>query len=100
MQVSFRAKRLEECYTSAAKAQRDWDEKTGRRYIERVNILKTAKSAADLYKIPSLNFHPLKGDKQGLYSITLVGRWRMEVSFQDERLTIVRVEEVTRHYGD
>lgn len=85
---------------SVKKAQREWDEKTARRYIERVNILKHAKSADDLYKIPGFNFHPLQGNKKGLYSLTLIGRWRMELSFQGERLTIVRVEEVTQHYGD
>jgi len=82
------------------KAQREWDQKVARRYIERVNILKKAKSAEDLYGIPPLNFHPLKGNKKGMYSITLIDRWRMEVSFNDEALTIVRVEEVSQHYGD
>ena len=100
MQVSFKTTRLQQCYTSVKKAQREWDEKVARRYIERVNILKKAKAAKDLYTIPPLNFHPLRGNKKGMHSITLIDRWRMEVSFQDEALTIVRVEEVSQHYGD
>ena len=100
MQVHFRTKRLQECYEKSSKAQREWDEKVARRYIERVNILKSAKSAADLYKIPSLHFHRLKGDKEGLYARTLMDRWRMVVSFKDEPLTVVSVEEVKQHYGD
>lgn len=100
MQVNFRTKRLQECYESHKKAQREWDEKVARRYIDRVNILKTAKSAAELYTLPSLRFHPLKGDQTGRSSITLLDRWRMEVSFENEELTIVRVEEVSQHYGD
>ena len=100
MKVTFRTVRLQQCYEDSKKAQREWDEKVARRYIERVNVLKAAKSAEDLYKIPPLRFHPLEGDKKGTYSITLIGRWRMEVSFQDEALTVTRVEEVTQHYGD
>jgi proteic killer suppression protein len=100
VQVSFRTKQLEACYTDAKKAQRAWDEKVARRYIERVNILKHAKSLDDLHKILVLRFHQMQGDKKGRYSITLIGRWRMEVSFQDEKLLLVRVEEVSQHYGD
>lgn len=100
MRVEFRTGALKGCYTNSAAAARKWGDKVGRRYIERVNILKKARSADDLYKIPPLHFHPLKGDKKGRYAITLIDRSRMIVSFQDDALTIVRVEEVTEHYGD
>lgn len=100
MQVQFRTNRLLECYQNSKKAQKEWGEKVARRYIERVNILKHAKTAEDLYKIPSLHFHPLTGDKKGLYALTLTDRWRMEVSFEDEALMVVRVEEVSQHYGN
>jgi proteic killer suppression protein len=100
VQVTFRTTRLAECYTNSTTAQREWGDKVARRYIERVNILKASRSTVDLQKIPSLRFHPMKGNKEGRHSITLVDRWRMEVSFQDRALTIVRVEEVSAHYGD
>jgi len=45
VQVGFRTSRLRECYESIKKAQRQWDEKVARRYIERVNVLMAAKSA-------------------------------------------------------
>jgi len=47
-----------------------------------------------------LRFHPLKGDRQGQHSITLVDRWRMVVTFRDDVLTVVRIEEVSAHYGN
>jgi len=81
-------------------AVREWGEKVARRYIERVNVLKAAKTADDLYKVAVLRFHPLKGDRQGQYSITLVDRWRMVVTFRDDALTVVRIEEVSAHYGN
>lgn len=100
MRVQFRTTELQKCYEKSQRATRAWGEKVARRYIERVNILKAAKSGDDLYKIPPLKFHAMKGDKAGLYALTLIDRWRMEVSFQDEAMTVVRVEEVSAHYGD
>lgn len=100
MEVTFRTDQLRKCYTESSVAARKWGDKVGRRYIERVNVLKHAKSAAELYTVPPLHFHPLKGDRQGRHSITLIDRWRMVVSFTGDALTIVRIEEVSAHYGD
>lgn len=44
--------------------------------------------------------HALKGDRQGQCSLTLVGRWRLIITVRDEAMTVVRVEEVSKHYGD
>jgi proteic killer suppression protein len=100
VQVEFRTARLERCYVQFRAAVREWGDKAARRYIERINVLKSSKSADDLYKVPSLAFHPLKGDEKGRYALTVIDRMRMVVSFRDRVKTIVRVEEVTQHYGD
>lgn len=100
MQVQFRTKGLRDCYERHETATQEWGAKVGRRYIERINIFKAAKTADDLYKVTVLHFHPLTGDKKGLYALTLIDRWRLIVSFRDEAMTIVRVEEVNQHYGD
>jgi plasmid maintenance system killer protein len=100
VQVEFRTNRLRACSAKSSEGAREWGEKVGRKYIDRVNVLKHAKSADDLHAIAPLRFHVLKGDRQGQHSITLIGRWRMVVTFRDDALTIVRVEEVSQHYGD
>lgn len=100
MPVEFRTARLRKCYTNSAAAAREWGDKVGRRYIERVNVLKAAKSADDLHRITALRFHPLKGNQEGRHAMTLVDRWRMVVTFRADALTVVRVEEVSAHYGD
>ncbi len=100
MQVEFRTKRLRKCYVESAAAAREWGDKIARRYIERVNVLKAARSLDDLHKIPPLRFHPLKGERQGQHAITLIDRWRMVVTFRGDAMTIVRIEEVSAHYGD
>ena len=100
MEVEFRTDKLRKCYTESSVAFRAWGNKVGRRYIERVNVLKQAKSADEISKVAALRFHPLKGDRQGEYGITLIDRWRMVVSFRDDAMTAVRIEEVSAHYGD
>ena len=100
MEVEFRTHRLRSCYVDSSVGAREWGDKVARRYIERVNVLKAAKAADDLYKVAVLRFHPLKGNRQGQHSITLVDRWRMVVTFQDDALTVVRIEEVSAHYGN
>ena len=100
MQIEFRTNRLRSCYADSSAGAREWGDKVARRYIERVNVLKAAKTIDDLYKVAALRFHALKGDRQGQHSITLVDRWRMVVTFRDDALTVVRIEEVSARYGN
>ena len=100
MFVRFATSRLERCYREISFAQREWGPKVGRTYIQRVNTLWAAKDGRDLFALRSLHLHPLKGDLEGRYSIRLGERERLIVSFENDAWTIVRVEEVSRHYGD
>ena len=50
-----------------------------------------------LFDLMSLHLHPLTGDRQGYYSLTLSGRWRLILTVEGDTVTI---EEVTNHYGD
>ncbi len=54
----------------------------------------------DLFALRALDLHPLKGDRKGQYAIRLGDRERVIVTFADAGLTVVRIEEVTQHYGD
>ena len=100
MDVRFRATELREAYTTQKKAVKLWGQVVARKYVQRIDGLYAAGSADDLFKIPPLRFHPLEGDKEGKYSLTVHGRTRLIVSFDDEALTKAVVEEVNRHYGD
>jgi proteic killer suppression protein len=98
--IRFRTKGLCKCFDRHQEAVRQFGDVVARRYIQRVGILAQCKSAADLGAFPSLRFHPLKGDRAGQYSITLIGRTRMVVTFEDEAMEVVCIEEVGEHYGD
>lgn len=99
MQVRFRTNELREAFETHQRGVRLWGNEVARRYIQRVKILESANSADDLFKIPPLNFHPLTGDREGKYSIVLVGRSRMITTFEDLAMSIAWVEEVT-HDGN
>lgn len=100
MVVRFATRRLERCYREFRLARREWGEKVGRTYIQRVNTLFAARDGRDLFALRSLDMHPLKGDRRGHYAIRLGERERLIITFEDDAWTIVSVEEVSKHYGD
>lgn len=100
MEVRFRTVHLRKCFESQKLARRAWGAEVARRYVERVLILSNSRNATDLTRFPSLRFHPLEGTRQGQYAVTLVGRYRLIITFEDKAMEIVCVEEVSKHYGD
>jgi len=54
----------------------------------------------EIRKLPGLNCHPLKGDREGEFGVTLTGRWRLVFSLQGKNDEIIRIKEVSKHYGD
>ena len=54
--------------------------------------LDTAQSIEDL-DIPGYRLHPLKGNKQGIWSITVSGNWRVTFEFIDGNVYIVNYED-------
>lgn len=100
MEVKFRTAELREAYTTQKKAMKLWGQVVARKYVQRIDALYAARSADDLFKIPQLRFHPLEGDKEGKYSLTVHDRIRLIVSFEDEAMTKMVVEEVSKHYGN
>jgi len=100
MEVTFATVELEKRYRSSAEGRKAWGEKTAKRYVQRVDALYEAEAAKDLYALKALQLHPLKGRRQGQHAMRLDDSWRLIVRFGDEELTIVRVEQVSKHYGD
>lgn len=75
-------------------------ERVARSYVQRVNILYAAKDIRDLFALRAFDMHPRKGGRKGQYAIRLGGRERLIKAFADAELTVVRIEEVSQHYGD
>ena len=100
MQVTFRNKKLEKCYGGYKSACREWGNDVARKYIQRIDIIQETANMKDLCALPGLNCHELKGNQAGQYAIRLLGFWRLIFTLRDKQMEIVRVEEVSKHYGD
>ena len=100
MEIGFANKRLERCFREHRSAVRAFGDEVARRYIQRINIMKAARSLDELTRLPALRCHPLKGQRAGQYAIDLTGFYRLIFTLHGKSLTIARIEEVSKHYGD
>lgn len=73
-----------------------------RRYQKTINFLKNSSSIEALWKIHSLNYEVLSGDKVGRSSVRVNEKYRVEftvLTTSDEPvLTICNVVELSNHY--
>lgn len=100
LDVKFRTKRLEECYQHHKVAVREFGDEIARRYVLRINIIKSTRSVDELRRLPGLRFHALSGSRQGQYAINLTGFYRLIVTLHGAAFEVVQIEEVSKHYGD
>ena len=95
--VKFSKRYLEKCYRIKSEAIKRWGPVIAENYIRRINVLYAVESVDDLYLIPQLHFHPLKGDRRGQYAISLSGRARLIVEIENNTIIII-MEVNTKHY--
>lgn len=100
MEIRFKTKKLEKQYLNSKEAIKAYGLQVAKKYIQRVTILKNAKNFEELYSVPTLDFHPLKGNRKGQYALTLTGYWRLIITNDGEIFDIAKIEEVSDHYGD
>lgn len=100
MEVTFQTRKLEREYEESKRAIRAYGQAVATRYIERINIIKHATDIEQLKKLPVIDCHPLKGDRKGEWSIKLTGQARLIFTLEGEALDVVRIKEVSKHYGD
>lgn len=100
MEVRFKTNKLQKQYENSKDAIKAYGIDVAKRYIQRVNILKSAKSFDDLYTIAQLKFHPLTGDREGEFAISLTGFYRLIITNDGDTFDIAKIEEVSKHYDD
>jgi proteic killer suppression protein len=100
LEIRFKTKKLEKQYVSSNEAIKAYGMQVAKKYINRVNILQSAKSFDDLYSMPILKFHPLTGDRKGEYAISLTGYYRLIITNDGDIFDIVKIEEVSKHYDN
>lgn len=100
MEIRFRTRHLEQCFLEHKAATRAFGVDVARRYVQRIQIIKAARSADELRSLPGLRFHSLSGDRRGQFAMNLTGFYRLIVTLHGAQLEIVQIEEVSKHYGD
>ena len=100
MEIRFRTNKLQRQYERSDAAVKAYGEQVARRYVQRINVIKHARDIEELQRLPGLGCHPLKGDRAGEWAVKLTGFYRLIFTLESERLQIVLIEEVSKHYGD
>ena len=87
---TFKHKGLERFFTSGT--TRGIQAKHANKLRMQLAALDTATTIDDL-DIPGYRLHPLKGDREGIWSITVSGNWRVTFEFTDGNVYIVNYED-------
>lgn len=98
--IKFRTRKLEKCFSDSRQAVKEFGPQVGRKYIQRINIIKSTRSLEDLKALPGLRCHSLKGDRAGQYAVNLPGFYRLIFIAKGDTLNIVTIEEVSKHYDN
>jgi toxin HigB-1 len=89
---------LAEAGTSLSRASRLFGVPIGRKYIQRLAVLRAADKFTQLFGFQALRLHPLKGNRAGQFAITLTGNFRLIIEkVKEDRVNIVDVED---YHGD
>ena len=100
MEIKFKTNKLQKQYENSKDAVKAYGMDVAKKYIQRVNILKSTKSFDELYKIPQLKFHPLTGNRNGEFAISLTGFYRLIITNDGDSFDIAKIEELSKHYDD
>lgn len=73
-----------------------------RGYIKAINALKGARIIEDLYRVKSLHYEMLVGDKKGIESVKVNNQYRIEFTskkiVEETIITICNILELSNHY--
>ena len=98
MDIGFASSRPAEASLSLSEATRLFGVPIGRKYIQRLAILRAVDKFTHLYGHKALLLHPLRGNRAGQYAITLTGNYRLIIEQVSE--DAVRILGVEDYHGD
>ena len=98
MELEFSSNRLTNASVSFSEASRLFGMPVGRKYIQRLAVLRATDKFSQLYGHRALRLHPLKGNRVRQYAISLTGNYRLIIEKIQE--DIVRIMDVEDYHGD
>ena len=94
MEIEFSSNHLMDASVSISEASRLFGVPIGRKYIQRMAIIRAVEKFSQLYGFQALKLHPLKGNRAGQYSMTLTGNYRLILEkIREDKARIVDVED-------
>ena len=94
MYIEFSSHRLEAASMSLSEAGRLFGIPIGRKYIQRLAVLRATDKFSELYGHRALRLHSLKGNRTGQYSIIITGNYRLILEkIGEDRVLIIDVED-------
>jgi len=98
VKLAFSSNRLSDASLSLSEAGRLFGIPVGRKYIQRLMILRAIDKFTELYGHRALRLHHLKGNRSGQYALILTGNFRLIIEkIQEDEVRIVDVED---YHGD
>lgn len=98
MEIEFATNRLDTAGRSLSEATRLFGVPIGRRYVQRLGIIRATDHFRELHGHRALRLHPLRGDRSGQYGIALSANFRLILQRITEEK--VRVLDVEDYHGD
>jgi proteic killer suppression protein len=98
VEIEYSTNRLATVSVSIAESIHFLGVPIGRKYIQRITILRATDKFNHLFGLRALRLHPLKGDRTGQYAIALTGNYRLIIEkICEDKVLIVDVED---YHGD
>ncbi|MCI0846548.1 MAG: type II toxin-antitoxin system RelE/ParE family toxin [Chloroflexi bacterium] len=98
MDIQYATNRLNAAGLTLSQATRFYGVSIGRKYIQRLAVIRAVVKFDDLYGHRALRLHTLQGDRSGQYAMTLTGNFRLIIErISDDTLRILSVED---YHGD
>jgi proteic killer suppression protein len=105
VEINFEKEYLQELYENGKTRSKKhrFQPNVIKKYIQTIDKLRVAKNTEELYPIKSLNYERLTGDKKGLESVRVDGRYRIEFittleGEEPDSITICSIIELSNHY--
>lgn len=104
MEINFDKEYLRELYEAGRTSDKKYrfQPQIVSRYQLRIKILEQASGIEDLYRLNSLHYEVLKGDKAGISSIRVNNQCRIEFTVRqvasETVVTICNILELSNHY--
>jgi plasmid maintenance system killer protein len=98
VEIEYSSNRLIKASVTISEANHLFGVPVGRKFIQRLAVLRAVDKFTQLFGYRALRLHPLKGDRIGQYSITLMGNYRLIIEKRQEDK--VRILDVEDYHGD